>query len=105
MSAESLGLICATVLPSTLMRTGVTDRLTLNDCKMESYIVHCRTSTDVDGRTNGRKDRDRGQIGVSKSPSTCGCTIGPPADNEYAVEPVGVATRTLNFMFGRKSIL
>ena len=33
-----------------------------------------------------------GQIGVTTIAGTDGCTIGPPADSEYAVEPVGVAT-------------
>ena len=31
-------------------------------------------------------------VGVRMIDSTAGCTIGPPADNEYAVDPVGVAT-------------
>ena len=31
-----------------------------------------------------------GQIGVIRSPFTEGLIIGPPADNEYAVEPVAV---------------
>lgn len=37
-----------------------------------------------------RKDNERGQIGVTTRVSTDGCTIGPPADKEYAVDPVGV---------------
>src|SRR6266568_8147016 len=33
-----------------------------------------------------------GQIGVITKTPDSGSRIGPPADNEYAVEPVGVAT-------------
>jgi hypothetical protein len=45
-----------------------------------------------DGNTRGRNDKLRGQIGVSTIALSEGCTIGPPADREYAVEPVGVET-------------
>lgn len=45
-----------------------------------------------DGNTSGLKDRLRGHIGVSTMALKEGWTIGPPADREYAVEPVGVAT-------------
>ena len=31
-----------------------------------------------------------GHIGVNIIPFTLGFTIGPPADKDYAVEPVGV---------------
>jgi hypothetical protein len=41
------------------------------------------------------KDNDLGQIGVMRMLCTLGWTIGPPADNEYAVDPVGVATINL----------
>jgi len=47
---------------------------------------------DEDGKTRGRKERLRGQIGVNTKALSDGCTIGPPADSEYAVEPVGVDT-------------
>ena len=47
---------------------------------------------DEEGNTSGRKDRLRGQIGVSTMALRDGCTIGPPAESEYAVEPVGVDT-------------
>lgn len=30
-------------------------------------------------------------MGVKRRAFTEGCTIGPPEDNEYAVDPVGVA--------------
>lgn len=45
-----------------------------------------------DGKTSGRNDKLRGQIGVRTSALNEGCTMGPPADNEYAVDPVGVET-------------
>jgi len=35
-----------------------------------------------------------GEMGVSSTQRWAGDTIGPPAENEYAVEPVGVATMT-----------
>ena len=40
--------------------------------------------------TIGRMKQECGHIGVSIIPFTLGFTIGPPADKEYAVEPVGV---------------
>ena len=45
------------------------------------------------GKTNGRKDSDRGQIGVSRIEETRGCTMDPPLERLYAVDPVGVETR------------
>lgn len=45
---------------------------------------------DQPGRTNGRKDRLIGATGVNRRAFTEGCTIGPPEESEYAVEPVGV---------------
>ena len=47
---------------------------------------------DVDGNTRGRNDRLLGHIGVSTMALKDGWTMGPPADSEYAVEPVGVDT-------------
>ena len=44
------------------------------------------------GNTRGLKERLRGQIGVRTIALSEGCTMGPPADKEYAVEPVGVDT-------------
>ena len=44
------------------------------------------------GITTGRSERSEGQTGVKIKASTCGCTIGPPAESEWPVEPVGVAT-------------
>jgi len=45
---------------------------------------------DQPGRTNGRNDRLIGATGVNRRACTEGCTIGPPEESEYAVEPVGV---------------
>lgn len=45
---------------------------------------------DDEGNTSGRKDRLRGHIGVRTNALSDGCTMGPPAEREYAVEPVGV---------------
>jgi hypothetical protein len=43
------------------------------------------------GRTSGRKDSERGQIGVRRREETDGWMMEPPEEREYAVEPVGVA--------------
>ena len=43
------------------------------------------------GTTNGLEVRVWADVGVIIIESTFGVTIGPPADKEYAVEPVGVA--------------
>lgn len=45
---------------------------------------------DVDGNRSGRKESERGEMGVRRRARVVGCTIGPPAESEYAVEPVGV---------------
>ena len=47
---------------------------------------------DDEGKTRGRNDKLRGHIGVRTIALREGCTIGPPADSEYAVDPVGVDT-------------
>jgi hypothetical protein len=47
------------------------------------------------GNNKGLNDNERGQMGVSRIQGIVGWTIGPPADNEYAVEPVGVDTINL----------
>src|SRR5881394_4631000 len=49
-------------------------------------------TTAVAPSTRGRTARVWGQIAVTTIASTVGTTIGPPADIEYAVEPVGVLT-------------
>jgi hypothetical protein len=53
-------------------------------------VLNIRTPT-VDARLNtiGRIDNVCGQIGVNTITSASGLTIDPPADNEYAVDPVG----------------
>ena len=44
------------------------------------------------GTITGRLVSMCGQIGVRQNAATDGKMIGPPADSEYAVDPVGVAT-------------
>jgi hypothetical protein len=51
-----------------------------------------RVMIDDDGKTRGLNDKLRGQMGVNTSALSEGWTIGPPADREYAVDPVGVET-------------
>lgn len=51
-----------------------------------------RRMEEDDGRSNGLNESDRGHTGVITNACTEGCTIGPPDDKEYAVEPVGVET-------------
>lgn len=36
------------------------------------------------------KLNERGAMGVRRNASVSGCDIGPPAEREYAVDPVGV---------------
>ena len=43
------------------------------------------------GITSGREVNVWAAVGVIMSEPTLGVTIGPQADNEYAVDPVGVA--------------
>lgn len=43
-----------------------------------------------EGRQMGRNERLFGAMGVIRILLIPFCMIGPPADNEYAVEPVGV---------------
>lgn len=49
----------------------------------------------MESTQSGRKIKEREnsecvQIGVKRIPSIFGSTTGPPAEREYAVEPVGV---------------
>ena len=44
----------------------------------------------VGGRISGRKERERGHMGVSRIEGWDGWISGPDADREYAVDPVGV---------------
>ncbi len=49
---------------------------------------------EVGAVTSGLLNRACALIGTSSSASTSGQTTGPPAENAYAVEPVGVAHTT-----------
>src|SRR5690349_20885042 len=49
-------------------------------------------TTEFEGRTRGRTASVWGQMAVTTIASTPGTTMGPPADIEYAVDPVGVDT-------------
>ena len=40
-------------------------------------------------RASGRKERLRGATGVITMHLSEGCTIGPPSESEYPVDPVG----------------
>src|SRR4029453_16555546 len=51
-------------------------------------------STLVGAVTNGRANSACALIGTISNASTSGQTTGPPAENAYAVEPVGVAHTT-----------
>lgn len=42
------------------------------------------------GMISGRKDNDKGHIAEMIKQGTSFCTIGPPEDKEYAVDPFGV---------------
>ena len=46
----------------------------------------------LSGITIGRLDSECDAIGTNTMPFKVGCNNGPPADNEYAVDPVGVET-------------
>lgn len=45
-------------------------------------------------RTMGRKESVWGQIGVRRMAGRSGCTREPPADREYAVDPVEQISET-----------
>lgn len=58
---------------------------------ISDHAVLTRSSTrDVPGNRRGLKDKLRGQMGVRSNAFIDGCTMGPPEESEYAVEPVGV---------------
>jgi len=46
----------------------------------------------LSGNSIGLNDNVWGQMGVIRIAGICGCTSDPPAESEYAVEPVGVET-------------
>jgi hypothetical protein len=61
--------------------------------RRHSLGLRSRTRTCPEaGNTWGRDAGRNGAIAVTMIASRCGSTIGPPADIEYDVEPVGVAT-------------
>ena len=49
---------------------------------------------ELSGSTSGRTLSVCGEIGVRMIALMSGATTGPPAESEYAVDPVGVATTT-----------
>ena len=54
------------------------------------YGLALSSTVPLPGRMTVRKLSDLGAMGVRRKASVSGCDIGPPADNEYAVDPVGV---------------
>lgn len=56
--------------------------------------LNCKTILALEGKQIGRKDKLFGAIGTIKIPLTPLVRRGPPADKEYAVEPVGVDIRS-----------
>ena len=67
----------------------------MRQAKKVTWFKELRTrnvTEEEEGNTRGLNDKLRGQIGVRTIALNEGCTIGPPADSEYAVEPVGVET-------------
>ena len=82
-NTESPGISSARSFPS---------KLTHALCLASSATLSS-TSTES-GKITGRKESVCGQIGVIKMAGTLGCTIDPPAETEYAVDPVAVASMT-----------
>lgn len=69
--------------------------ISLGKRKKVTWFEESRTrnvTEEDEGNTRGRNDKLRGQIGVRTIALNEGWTMGPPADSEYAVEPVGVET-------------
>lgn len=60
---------------------------------LELYGTHTRTSIES-GRSIGLNDSVCGQIGEINNAGIPGCTRDPPAEREYAVDPVGVAIQS-----------
>ena len=77
------------------------------------WVATVTFSWRVSGKTIGRMESELGHIGVIVRLSTVGWTIGPPAESECAVEPVGVATimpsalnfTTLRLLISRSSLM
>ena len=61
-------------------------------------------SSELEFITRGLIESEKGFIGVRTKASTSGSTIGPPADAEYAVEPVEVATMTPSALHSPKGM-
>ena len=57
-----------------------------------SLLVRTTSISELAGTIRGRCVSVCGQIGVRINDGTAGLMIGPPAESEYAVEPVGVLT-------------
>ena len=54
------------------------------------------------GRTTVLKLNERGAMGVRRNASVSGWEMGPPAESEYAVDPVGVdSSRPSAFLSAR----
>ena len=61
-------------------------------CKTFSLThIFLISSLALSGKTSGLATSEWGHIGVTQKHESFGSTIGPPAESEYAVEPVGVA--------------
>ena len=72
---------------------GWTVALVVSMARRGNERIRTRRVIDEDeGKTRGRNDKLRGHIGVKTSALSEGCTMGPPAESEYAVDPVGVET-------------
>ena len=54
-------------------------------------IIADTDSVDSPSNSTERENSECGHTGVIKMQSICGEIMGPPAESEYAVEPVGVA--------------
>ena len=73
---------------------------------MADALGNRRVTRACSGRTIGRLKRLCGFNGMNTIDRTSGCTIGPPRDMAYPVEPVGVETITpsaSNWPAGRSS--
>jgi hypothetical protein len=63
---------------------------------LENFFIEKCTlivTSESEGIQIGLKERLLGAIGVIKIELTPFCMIGPPAESEYAVDPVGVDMR------------
>ena len=58
------------------------------------FVLPLAVSVESALKTRGRVVREWGHMGVTQMASSAGSRMGPPAEREYAVEPVGVAIIT-----------